>query len=70
MGPEGLEALVDTRLILAARQCPDDQFPNAVAHRLPHVLPRARGVAEAGEHVVDAVGQVIQRIEERSVQIK
>ena len=47
-----------------------DQKGHAVFHKAAHLIQRADGIAAGGQGVIDRVRQILQRIEQRAVQIE
>ena len=66
----GLERRKHRDGVRTLRDSLSNQTGSAVAHELPDFLHRARRIAEGCKNVVDAVGQVCQRIQKRAVQIE
>ena len=81
----GMRLNVDVRVVVFAkvfengggflRACPRghgalDEFGHAVAHKQAHLLLRARRVTALFQSRVDRVFEVVQRIEQRAVQVK
>jgi hypothetical protein len=68
---ERLQGLLEGFLIAVRRrrQRAMDQLTHAIAHKTAHLFQRAFGIAAFPQGVVDRVGQILQRVEQRSVQV-